>query len=271
MPQLTELELLNYIDPSRLDYQDWTSVGYCVYKHTSPSGKVYIGITDNNPKKRWDSGHGYRRQAHFWNAIQKYGWKNIKHEIILKGLTREEAFRLEIKLIEKYDSSNPQKGYNLSTGGKGGSTGTILSQETRLKMSKSRTGSKHPMYGKHHTETTKKILSHKLSGENHPQYGTHRNSSTKEKLRKANSGVNHPMFGIPHTEEHKKRLSIESPVQKPVICIETGIIYRSASEAARKTNGNKSHISGCCRKDKFRKTSGGYHWMFVQEDKNARI
>lgn len=27
MPQLTELELLDYIDPSRLDYQEWTSVG----------------------------------------------------------------------------------------------------------------------------------------------------------------------------------------------------------------------------------------------------
>lgn len=26
---------------------------YCVYKHTSPSGKCYIGITRQNPIKRW--------------------------------------------------------------------------------------------------------------------------------------------------------------------------------------------------------------------------
>ena len=26
---------------------------WIVYKHTSPSGKVYIGITSNSPEKRW--------------------------------------------------------------------------------------------------------------------------------------------------------------------------------------------------------------------------
>lgn len=26
---------------------------YCVYKHTSPSGKVYVGITKLKPKYRW--------------------------------------------------------------------------------------------------------------------------------------------------------------------------------------------------------------------------
>jgi len=30
MPQLTELELLDHIDPSRLDYQDWVNVGMCL-------------------------------------------------------------------------------------------------------------------------------------------------------------------------------------------------------------------------------------------------
>ena len=28
---------------------------FCVYKHTTPSGKVYIGITSRKPKERWDS------------------------------------------------------------------------------------------------------------------------------------------------------------------------------------------------------------------------
>ena len=26
---------------------------YYVYRHTSPSGKIYIGITFRNPKVRW--------------------------------------------------------------------------------------------------------------------------------------------------------------------------------------------------------------------------
>lgn len=29
---------------------------YCVYKHTSPSGKVYAGITKLKPKYRWNNG-----------------------------------------------------------------------------------------------------------------------------------------------------------------------------------------------------------------------
>lgn len=39
---------------------------YTVYRHTSPSGKVYIGITSMNPEKRWGkNGYGYRRQKYF--------------------------------------------------------------------------------------------------------------------------------------------------------------------------------------------------------------
>ena len=33
---------------------------YTVYKHTSPSGKVYIGITCRKPKYRWNNGKGYK-------------------------------------------------------------------------------------------------------------------------------------------------------------------------------------------------------------------
>jgi len=29
---------------------------YCVYKHTSPNGKMYIGMTGQNPEKRWGKG-----------------------------------------------------------------------------------------------------------------------------------------------------------------------------------------------------------------------
>ena len=55
---------------------------YVVYKHTSPSGKVYIGITGQDIHRRWrNNGEGYRGQL-FYNAIKKYGWENISHEIL---------------------------------------------------------------------------------------------------------------------------------------------------------------------------------------------
>ena len=70
---------------------------YSVYKHTSPSGKVYIGMTSMEPGKRWKA--GYKDCKAFYRCIQKYGWENIKSEIIFSGLTWKEACKLEIKMI----------------------------------------------------------------------------------------------------------------------------------------------------------------------------
>ena len=71
---------------------------YVVYKHTCPNGKVYIGITCQEVNLRWANGLGYRNQM-FYKAIQKYGWDNIKHEIVYKYLTQKEAEEREQYLI----------------------------------------------------------------------------------------------------------------------------------------------------------------------------
>ena len=85
---------------------------YLIYKHTSPSNKVYIGITSQTPEKRWHGGANYSGQPYFYNAIRKYGWDNFKHDIIRSGLTEEEAKIAERKLIKRYDSRNREFGYN---------------------------------------------------------------------------------------------------------------------------------------------------------------
>lgn len=91
---------------------------YCVYKHTAPNGKVYIGITSKKPEIRWGrNGSNYRQNEHFHNAILKYGWDNFGHEILDANLSKDEARLLEIKLIAEYHSNNPAFGYNNSSGG----------------------------------------------------------------------------------------------------------------------------------------------------------
>ena len=91
---------------------------FTVYMHTSPNGKRYIGITCQRPVRRWGgNGYGYIDNTYFWRAIQKYGWDNFQHEILFEGLTKEEAEQKEIELIAFYDSTNPSKGYNITTGG----------------------------------------------------------------------------------------------------------------------------------------------------------
>ena len=43
----------------------------------------------------------------FFNDIQEFGWKNIKHEILYEGKTAKEAQRIEKELILKYQSERP--------------------------------------------------------------------------------------------------------------------------------------------------------------------
>lgn len=87
---------------------------FYVYKHTSPSGKVYIGVTSQkNPQSRWGKdGLGYNYNKHFSNAIEKYGWSSFSHEILCMTVSSKLALELEAKFIREYDSCNPDKGYN---------------------------------------------------------------------------------------------------------------------------------------------------------------
>lgn len=89
--------------------------GYCVYEHVFPDGKRYIGVS-KNPKKRWkQDGSGYISNRPMWEAIQKYGWKKIIHNIIASDLSREDAREKEKEEIQKADSI--RNGYNNRQGG----------------------------------------------------------------------------------------------------------------------------------------------------------
>lgn len=91
---------------------------YCVYVHTNKTnGKKYFGITSQKPESRWKN--GYRYNSHFSRAIEKYGWEGFTHEVIISGLTKEEACRWEIALIAQYGTQDPDKGYNIQSGGEG--------------------------------------------------------------------------------------------------------------------------------------------------------
>jgi hypothetical protein len=52
-----------------------------------------------------------------------------------------------------------------------------------------------------------------------------------------------------------------SRLKKPVLCIETGIIYQSTSDAFRTTGICRENISKVCLGKRER--AGGYSWSFV--------
>lgn len=211
---------------------------YCVYKHTSPSGKVYIGITKTKPEKRWGKdGSGYKTQQYFWRAIQKYGWNNFKHEILYVGLTQEEAEKIEINLIAYYKSNQREYGYNIESGGN--STGK-MSDETRKKLSEAMKGRESPNKGKTfgkefrekiskakkgiltgpRSEETKRKISegnkgkimseesrNKLSDIQKNKWQDEEYRQNQIEKHKWQAGEKHPWFGRHHTEETKEKIS----------------------------------------------------------------
>jgi hypothetical protein len=89
---------------------------YYLYCHTNKiNGKKYIGISLQKPNRRWKNGQGYKGCCKFDKAIQKYGWDNFEHEILLEHLTQQEASQYEQEYISKYNTIN--NGYNVLQGG----------------------------------------------------------------------------------------------------------------------------------------------------------
>lgn len=223
--------------------------GYTVYKHTAPNGKVYIGITCRNVKKRWDNGRGYMysHNHHFESAIKKYGWDSFNHEILLEGLSKEAAEAKETELIAEYDATNPEKGYNIRSGGAAGSR---LNESTRQKLSEMRKGENNPMFGRHDPKPWQLGNNRGIAGENHPMYGRR--------------GADNPRTGTHHSANAIKKMRDHNAMNKAVRCVETGITYQSAEEASRAVGVSGNGIAGVCRHKPHYNTAGGYHWEYAE-------
>lgn len=201
------------------------SNNFIVYKHTSPDGKVYIGITCQKPEQRWRDGKGYPNNPHFTNAINKYGWHNFIHEILFSGLSREEAKIKETALIKEYNATNRTYGYNITDGGECASG----------------------MKGKHHSKETKQRMSLAHKGFKH----------TEESLQKMRNVQKGKQISREQSEAVSKARSI------PIRCVETGVIYKNAHDVKRFFGFNPSHIYEVCKGIGHRRTVGGFHWERV--------
>lgn len=227
---------------------------YSVYKHTTPSNKVYIGITKMKPVKRWRAGMGYSKQPRFFNAILKYGWDNIEHEVLFQGLTREEAEAKEVELIAFYKSDQRKYGYNIDHGGRS----NRMSAETREKL-------RNANLGKHHAPETcekfKKIQSDRWKDE------AYRRNMVEKRLGK--TPWNKGKTTSPEAREKQrlaklgKHMGSDHWNAKKVINLDTGKVYNSFGEIARELNiKNGSHILEVCKGKK--KSAYGFRWAYFK-------
>ena len=90
---------------------------YCLYAHRFPNGKIYFGITSQNPKYRWKNGNGYSQSSRMKNALAKYGWDNVEHLILATRMDKKKAEFQEIRMIRLFNTNNDKFGYNDCLGG----------------------------------------------------------------------------------------------------------------------------------------------------------
>lgn len=236
------------------------------------NGKVYIGQTKRMFKQRKDQHlyelrNGIKRNKKLQSAWNKYGEVNFKF-VIIGRYPISELDEKEIYFIEKYDSF--RNGYNMTTGGNQVMHNQKHTKEARKKMSyKVRKAwdnpsfrnkmSNRPVYYGEKSPRAKKVIcindgkvfgTLKKAGE---YYGISLNrvsevclgkteytglEETGKKLQFAfyEDGKQYQLKNINHVNEKKK-----------VICITTGEVFDSISEAGEKTGAPKASISHVCK------------------------
>jgi group I intron endonuclease len=109
------------------------------------NGKMYVGQhAGSDLRAYWDRNvwlaeTGYQGKRALYRAIRKYGSDGFEVKTLVIVGTKQEMDYYEIALIKVWDTTNPEKGYNITHGGDG-SLGVKMSEETRAKMSKAREG-----------------------------------------------------------------------------------------------------------------------------------
>lgn len=160
--------------------------GY-IYKTTNLiNGKIYIG---QHKADKFDLSY-YGSGKHLINAINYYGVNNFKCELIEWCETQSVTNSRERYWIKYYNSRNKDIGYNITEGGEGWKGG-VHTEETKLKISKAKTGAS-PNREYITTDDTKLKISNTLKSyyksHDNPRKGAKLSDTTKQKLRDANLG-----------------------------------------------------------------------------------
>ena len=253
-------------------------MNYKVYVHIAPNGKRYYGITKLKVNRRWRNGKGYQDNEYFYRAINKYGWDNFEHIVVARGLTEEEAKWIEIELIREWDTTNRDKGYNITKGGES-ANGYIPTEETRKKLSEAHKGKTHteehrkkvseakkgknnPMYGKHHSEEHRQKISEAMKGKNKGKTFT---KEHRKHVSEAQKGRTSPRKGKTLSEETRKKISEKAKGKngKQIYCIELDKYFDTITEAGEFVGCSMKNISSVLHGKT--KTAKGYHFIYAED------
>lgn len=230
-----------------------TEKRYCVYMHTNKeNGKRYVGMTSLRPNKRFQGGSGYTHQEEFWRDIQTYGWEDgFTHDILFEDLSKEEAQIREIETIAKYNSDNPEFGYNRYTSSRAAKLSNIREvQEMNGVNNKVYTGVRRPIYC---VELNKIFDSAVAAGKELNLNNSHISEACK-KLNKRVGGYHFRFVNY---------------TKNSVYCFETNDYYTSTGTAAVDLGLSSARIKRVC--DGLAQTTGKMHFRYITEEELAKL
>lgn len=200
-----------------------------IYKISSPSGRLYIGKTQNLRKRinsyKCDIKKN-RKEIKLHNSLRKYSWDAHILEVIEKveDCLLDEREIYWIAFYKTYCYEYP-RGLNMTKGGDGNNGSWMHDIKRREKQAKRFTGNGNPFYGKHHTEEFKARKSKEVSEYN------------------KQNGIKVPEWGI-----QKSRLQKIKPV---LVYDNKGIFLREFESYVEATKFTK-----CSSRDIYNSVSG---------------
>lgn len=239
-----------------------------VYKATNKiNGKVYIGQTvytlEKRKKEHEKAGKYKYCNGIFDKAIQKYGKENFDWEIIDTAKSIDELNKKESYYILLYHATDLSLGYNLKNTGEN----SFLSDDTKKKIGDAQRGELNHMFGK--------------TGKDNPQskriknitddilYDSINECARCEKVNFSHlaavcrgNRVSHNGKVYRFINENGEIVTPENPASikaKRIRNVETGEIFYTMIEAAKKYGINKANLSKACKKGS---RSGGFHWEY---------
>ena len=223
----------------------WTVYIHIVPKEISgyEHDKYYVGVTSRDVKDRWHGGSNYKKQI-FYNAIQKYGWDNIQHEIIAENLTKKEAFDFEKALIKELKSNDKVNGYNISEGGEGGNRAAMYPVK------------QYDLLGNF-------IKEYDSAAEAARQVGTDRTRITHACKKHGKASGYMWCYSTEEIDKPYRRKNQKSVIQKTLDgkYVKT---YISVKDAFEKTGINVDNICKCISGKN--RHAGGYVWMYEENE-----
>ena len=255
---------------------------FYVYEHWRPDTGACFYVGKGKRQRAWIMRGRNRHHRAIQSKLTSLGM-SVDIRIIVDGLSEETAFAVERDRIAMHGRAAL---VNWTDGGDGVSNPTA---EARAKIAAALKGNKHSK-GRVYTAAQRAVISARMRGnknfgdvvaqnqsEEHRakvaaalrgRPGRKKSAAEKERIGAASRGKKRPAEVVERMRIGIRAAWARKPnvPSKPIICLDSGIIFESAKAAAAHYEIDRSSIQGVCKYPEKRKTAAGYRFAYLNKE-----